>query len=68
MSTEIKKLISQAISEGIAKEEAFLWVSKRAKKYEAPKDCTAAYARSWIRAMGLPTVGDLTRLIDEMYE
>ena len=65
--SEIKQLISQAISEGIAKEDAFLWVSKRVKKYEAPKDCTEVYARSWIHSMGLPTVGDLTRLIDQMY-
>ena len=66
--SEIKQLISQAISKGIAKEDAFLWVSKRVKKYEAPKDCTEVYARSWVQSMGLPTVGDLTRLIDQMYK
>ena len=65
---EIKQLISQAIFEGIAKEDAFLWVSKRVKKFEAPKNCTQIYLRSWIQSMGLPTVGDLTRLIDQMYK
>jgi len=66
--SEIKQLISQAISEGIAKKDAFLWVSKRVKKYNAPEDCTNAYARAWIQSMGLPTVGDLNRLIDKMYK
>ena len=65
--SEIKELIKQAISSGIAKEDAFLWVSERVKKYEAPVDCTDAYARAWSKAMGGPSVGDLTRLIEEMY-
>ena len=64
---EIKELITQAISAGIAKENAFLWVSQRVKKYNAPMDCTDVYARAWSKAMGGPTVGDLTRLIEEMY-
>ena len=68
IASEIKQLITQAISKGIAKEDAFLWVSKRLKKYDAPKDCTDVYARSWIQSMGLPTVGDLTRSIDQMYK
>jgi hypothetical protein len=65
--SEIKELIKQAISAGIAKENAFLWVSQRVKKYDTPKDCTDAYATAWAKAMGGPTVGDLTRLIEEMY-
>ena len=66
--SEIKELITQAISKGIAKEDAFLWVSQRVKKYETPVDCTDAYARAWSKAMGGPSVGDLTRLIEEMYK
>ena len=65
--SEIKELITQAISAGITKENAFLWVSQRVKKYDAPMDCTDVYARAWSKAMGGPTVGDLTRLIEEMY-
>jgi hypothetical protein len=64
---EIKELIKQAISAGIAKENAFLWVSQRVKKYNAPMDCSDVYARAWSKAMGGPTVGDLTKLIEKMY-